>query len=71
MAINAAGAIGCRVVNIGPDDLKAGDQKLVLGLTWTLILRYEIHQFGGNEAELLAWVKELCALHGVPPPNFS
>jgi hypothetical protein len=33
----------------------------VLGLTWTLILRYEMSQFGENEARLLAWVKELCA----------
>ena len=33
--------------------------KLVLGLTWTLILRYEIHQFGGNEKELMDWAKGL------------
>jgi hypothetical protein len=49
-------------VNIGAEDL-AGEgpsqRKLVLGLTWTLILRYEIHQFGGNEAELMDWVKKV------------
>ena len=29
-----------KLVNIGAEDLAGGDQKLVLGLTWTLILRY-------------------------------
>ena len=33
-----------RLVNIGAEDLMEGDLKLVLGLTWTLILRYEIHE---------------------------
>jgi hypothetical protein len=40
--------------------------QLVLGLTWTLILRYEMSQFGENEARLLAWVKELCDAFEVP-----
>ena len=34
MAINAARSIGCRVVNIGPDDIMAGSPHLVLGLLW-------------------------------------
>ena len=52
-----------KLVNIGAEDLAGttgtadSQRKLVLGLTWTLILRYEIHQFGGNETELLAWAK--------------
>ena len=54
-----------KLVNIGAEDLASGDQKLVLGLTWTLILRYEIHRFGGNEAELLTWTKDLAETHGV------
>lgn len=48
------------LVNIGAEDLVSGNTKLVLGLTWTLILRYEIHQTGGNEQVLLNWVKNLC-----------
>ena len=32
-------AKGLRLVNIGAEDLAAGERKLVLGLTWTLILR--------------------------------
>ena len=34
MAINAAVAIGCRVVNIGHDDVMSGSPHLVLGLLW-------------------------------------
>ena len=39
---------GLKLVNIGPEDLVAGDRKLVLGLTWTLILRYEIQRYGAD-----------------------
>ena len=52
---------GLKLVNIGPEDLVAGDRKLVLGLTWTLILRYEIQRYGADEIELLQWVKEVTA----------
>ena len=48
-----------RLVNIGPEDLTAGNRTLILGLTWTLILRYEIQKFGAEVDELLRWVK-LC-----------
>ena len=37
LAINSARAIGCNVVNIGPEDLKAGKPHLVLGLLWQII----------------------------------
>ena len=37
MAINAAGAIGCRVVNIGSGDILAGSPHLVLGLLWQVV----------------------------------
>jgi hypothetical protein len=48
-----------KLVNIGAEDLVEGDKKLVLGLTWTLILRYEIHKFGAVEKDVLAWAKGL------------
>ena len=54
-----------KLVNIGAEDLWSGDRKLVLGLTWTLILRYELHQFGGNETELLDWSKTLGTKYGL------
>ena len=37
LAINAAVAIGCRVVNIGSGDLMAGSPHLVLGLLWQVV----------------------------------
>ena len=37
----------------------------MLGRTWTLILRYEVHQFGGNETEMLSWAKDLGAKYGI------
>lgn len=37
LALNSASAIGCHVVNIGAEDLKAGKPHLVLGLLWQTI----------------------------------
>ena len=37
LAINSAQAIGCSTVNIGPDDVVAGEHHLVLGLIWQII----------------------------------
>jgi len=37
MAINAAVAIGCRIVNIGPDDVMNGSPHLCLGLLWQIV----------------------------------
>ncbi|KAL2097220.1 hypothetical protein ACEWY4_006427 [Coilia grayii] len=37
LALNSASAIGCTVINIDPQDLKAGKPHLVLGLLWQII----------------------------------
>lgn len=37
LALNSASAIGCHVVNIGAEDLRAGKPHLVLGLLWQII----------------------------------
>ena len=37
LALNSASSIGCNVVNIGPSDIMAGTQHLVLGLLWQII----------------------------------
>jgi len=37
LAINAAMAIGCRVVNIGSGDIMTGSPHLVLGLMWQIV----------------------------------
>jgi filamin len=61
-----------KLVNIGPSDIETGNLKLILGLVWTLILRYQINKKKqtGSEAhtntgastvkqELLGWVQGL------------
>jgi hypothetical protein len=37
LCINSAKAIGCNVVNIGPQDLIEGKTHLVLGLIWQIV----------------------------------
>jgi len=37
LALNSAQAIGCNIVNIGPEDLQTGRPHLVLGLLWQII----------------------------------
>jgi hypothetical protein len=37
LALNSASAIGCYIVNIGPEDLTNGTPHLVLGLIWQII----------------------------------
>lgn len=48
------------LVNIGGEDLVEGNKKLILGLTWTLIQRYEIHKFGAGEKDVLEWARATC-----------
>eukprot|EP00900_Chrysochromulina_parva_P024817 jgi/Chrpa1/696/Chrysochromulina_OHIO_Genome00012244-RA len=54
-----------KLVGIGAEDLVGGNKTLVLGLTWTLILRYEIHKFDTTHQELLNWVKSVGEKHRV------
>mmetsp|Transcript_28944 Transcript_28944/g.57852 ORF Transcript_28944/g.57852 Transcript_28944/m.57852 type:complete len:620 (+) Transcript_28944:43-1902(+) len=37
LVINAAKAIGCTVVNVGPQDLQSGSEILILGLIWQIV----------------------------------
>jgi len=61
-----------KLTNIGPEDITDGNLKLILGLIWTLILRFQI-QRGGFEgkAELLEWVRKQVAPYGEKPNNFN
>ena len=49
---------GIRLVNVGERDLLKGDQKLVLGLTWEIMLRFEIQRALGQQ-DLLEWIKRV------------
>lgn len=51
---------GIKLVNVGSDDINSGNIRIILGLIWTLILRYEI-KHGGEQgdaiSDLLKWVQ--------------
>jgi len=54
---------GIKLVAIGPEDITDGRTKLILGLIWTIILRYQIQKISagvGSSAknDLLAWVRK-------------
>jgi len=51
---------GIKLVNVGAEDIHSGNLRIILGLIWTLILRFEIKAGGdggdgGNE--LLRWIQ--------------
>jgi filamin len=50
---------GIQLVGIGGEDIEEGNLKLILGLIWTIILRYQIQvsQAGSAKQELLDWVR--------------
>jgi len=48
LALNSAQAIGCNIVNIGPEDLQTGKPHLVLGLIWQIIRVSKYLSFRGG-----------------------
>eukprot|EP01103_Thecamoeba_quadrilineata_P002846 TRINITY_DN12709_c0_g1_i1.p1 TRINITY_DN12709_c0_g1~~TRINITY_DN12709_c0_g1_i1.p1 ORF type:complete len:423 (-),score=94.10 TRINITY_DN12709_c0_g1_i1:3-1271(-) len=61
IAIKFIQSEGLKLVNIGGDDISSGRLKLILGLIWTLILRYQIQkggESGSAKNELLEWVRK-------------
>eukprot|EP01087_Luapelamoeba_hula_P020678 TRINITY_DN70_c0_g1_i3.p2 TRINITY_DN70_c0_g1~~TRINITY_DN70_c0_g1_i3.p2 ORF type:complete len:763 (-),score=144.58 TRINITY_DN70_c0_g1_i3:64-2307(-) len=66
---------GLQLVGIGPEDVVDGKTKLILGLIWTLILRYQINVIGEGSPkwELLEWVRKQTAPYDIPKPlrNFT
>ena len=48
------------LVNVGSKDILSGNEKIILGLLWTLILRYEVGDQEGKEG-VLVWVQRNCA----------
>ncbi|MDP2435572.1 MAG: filamin/ABP280 repeat domain-containing protein [archaeon] len=63
---------GLKLVNIGAEDIYAGNTKIILGLIWTLILRYQINKGiaeGSPKWLLLEWVKNQVRPYGVVEPR--
>jgi len=60
IAIEFVKAEGIKIVNIGNTDITDGNLRIILGLIWTLILRYQVNrggQDGSAKDELLRWVQ--------------
>ena len=59
-----------KLVNIGSSDIKDGSPRLVLGLIWTIILRFAISE-DGKEGLLLWCRKNTTGYEGVDVQNFN
>jgi len=61
------------LVNIGSQDIMEGNVKCILGLVWTLILRYQIQKgsAGNSKLELMEWVNTAIAPYGVTTVDFT
>lgn len=42
---------GLKMVNIGPEDIEKGNVKIILGLMWTTILRFQIQKFNSADGK--------------------
>lgn len=58
---------GVKLINIGAEDILDHNKKIILGLIWALILRYQIVgiEAGSPKALLLAWVNQKIAPYPV------
>eukprot|EP00731_Ephydatia_muelleri_P017641 Em0010g739a len=63
---------GIKLVNIGPEDIYEGNLKLILGLIWSLILKYQIKSSGrglSTKKAMLQWINVLIGMYRIE--NFS
>ena len=63
-----------KLVGIGSSDIESGNEKLILGLLWTIILRFEVNieiEGMSGKAGLLLWAKRCCQPEGVKVANFT
>eukprot|EP01117_Protostelium_nocturnum_P003335 TRINITY_DN1430_c0_g1_i1.p1 TRINITY_DN1430_c0_g1~~TRINITY_DN1430_c0_g1_i1.p1 ORF type:complete len:1795 (-),score=714.68 TRINITY_DN1430_c0_g1_i1:199-5583(-) len=62
IALNFLKAQGLKLVNVGPEDVADGNHKLILGMIWIIIQKYQILQDAGDSGKgarsaLLEWVR--------------
>ncbi|GAB5363418.1 hypothetical protein AAMO2058_000881200 [Amorphochlora amoebiformis] len=67
IALNFMKKEGLEFVNIGAEDIAGGNLRIILGLLWTIILRYEINRNGDND--LLKWIQSKIPEYGIK--NFT
>jgi Filamin/ABP280 repeat/Calponin homology (CH) domain len=63
---------GLKLVNIGGEDIFENNLKIILGLIWTIILRYQINKGiaeGSPKWLLLEWVRKQVKPYGIPEPK--
>lgn len=73
---------GLNLTGVGAEDIHRGNQKLILGLMWTMIVKYQIAKSAGDGSEgkqggrkvasnvrkdMLEWVNSRLAGYNVPP----
>mmetsp|Transcript_27912 Transcript_27912/g.69999 ORF Transcript_27912/g.69999 Transcript_27912/m.69999 type:complete len:441 (+) Transcript_27912:99-1421(+) len=60
---------GIKLVNIGGQDITDGNRRIILGLIWTLILRYQVNKGRSDDSnakdELLRWVQSKIPEYGI------
>jgi len=64
-----------KIVSIGPEDIHDGNTKLILGLIWTLILRFQIEEQNKEEGRsakqsLMDWCTKVLTPQGIIVTNF-
>jgi len=63
---------GLKVVAIGGEDIHDGNTKLILGLIWVLILRFQIEaDTGASTSDLLDWCNKVLNPQGIKVDNFK
>mmetsp|Transcript_3193 Transcript_3193/g.5956 ORF Transcript_3193/g.5956 Transcript_3193/m.5956 type:complete len:312 (+) Transcript_3193:97-1032(+) len=68
IALNFLVKEGLKFVNVGAEDIVSGNLRIILGLIWTIILRYEINR-GGGDSDLLKWIQSKIPEYGIK--NFT
>ena len=77
LAIRKIVSDGVKLVNIGPEDIEGGNEKLTLGLIWSIILRYQISTMINDSSGksplqwLLEWLQEKLKPKGLRPKNLT
>jgi len=76
LGLKFVAAEGISLAAIGPEDIVDKKRKLIMGLIWTLILRYQVGKGEGHaedsaKSDLLKWVQNQVKPYNTPVNNFG